>query len=109
MRLLERDDRQVSLPASFSLMIPIEFVTKIFKRHEAEMVGVACVAGHCAKTVSDASHFRENRCRMRRKTKPTVRGQVCELTTDSGRIKRSTITAKGTGTKKLCTTKGSAF
>ncbi len=44
MRLLEHDDRQVSLPTPFSVMTPIGFVTNFFKSHESR--GDVSLASH---------------------------------------------------------------
>ena len=57
MRLLERDDRQVSLPTPFSVMILMEFVTNFFKRHEATAGRVVSIAENQQECVSLASQI----------------------------------------------------
>lgn len=66
MRLLERDDRQVSPPTSFSVVIPMQFVTDFFRPDEATSTRVGSVAESQSECVSPASHFPNRTCRLRR-------------------------------------------
>ena len=108
MRLLERDDRQVSPPTPFSVMILSEFVTNFFKRLEATATRVGSVAENQAKRVSPASHILEKTCRFRRSLSEQTSLQVCDMIQQIQRIAADRLTAKGTCTKKICTTKGIA-
>lgn len=84
MRLLEHDDRQISLPTPKNVVFQTEFVTYFFKSHEAIAGRVSCVAARLSKCVSVALQSSDNACRMRCRYESRIFRQAVDITGNSG-------------------------